>query len=148
MAAYVDGEVDQVEVFYNGYISPISQVVRRETLLPLQQATLLEEEDEEQKLRTSSRRSRALVEYEPDPEEILTRLVPDYVEISIYPSAARVDRLRARRADDRDAQRVGERGRADRGSDLADEPCPPGRDHPGDHGSGCRRRRARWVEHH
>jgi len=27
---------------------------------------------------------RALVEYEPDPEEILKRLVPDYVEISIY----------------------------------------------------------------
>ena len=26
----------------------------------------------------------ALVEYEPDPEEILKRLVPDYVEISIY----------------------------------------------------------------
>jgi len=26
----------------------------------------------------------ALVEYEPEPEEILTRLVPDYVEISIY----------------------------------------------------------------
>ena len=28
--------------------------------------------------------SRALVEYEPDPEEILGRLVPAYVEISIY----------------------------------------------------------------
>ena len=45
MAAYLDDEVDQVEVFYNGYISPISQVVRRETLLPLQQATVLEEEE-------------------------------------------------------------------------------------------------------
>jgi F-type H+-transporting ATPase subunit gamma len=28
--------------------------------------------------------SRALWLYEPDPEEILARLVPDYVEISIY----------------------------------------------------------------
>jgi F-type H+-transporting ATPase subunit gamma len=27
---------------------------------------------------------RALVDYEPDPEEILKRLVPDYVEVSIY----------------------------------------------------------------
>ena len=27
---------------------------------------------------------RALVEYEPDPEEILGRLVPEYVEISVY----------------------------------------------------------------
>src|ERR671924_585561 len=40
MAAYIDNEVDQVEIFYNGYISAISQVVRRETLLPLQQATV------------------------------------------------------------------------------------------------------------
>jgi len=33
-----------VEIVYNGYVSAISQVVRRETLLPLQQASLLEEE--------------------------------------------------------------------------------------------------------
>jgi len=86
MAAYVDGEVDQVEIFYNGYISPVSQVIRRETLLPLQQATVLEEEKADQDKRSSEGKSepRALVEYEPDPEEILKRLVPDYVEISIY----------------------------------------------------------------
>jgi F-type H+-transporting ATPase subunit gamma len=89
MAAYIDGEVDQVEIFYNGYISPVSQEVRRETLLPLQRATVLEEEDSEDENEdrgSSDRRSepRALVEYEPDPEEILKRLVPDYVEISIY----------------------------------------------------------------
>ena len=88
MAAYVDNEVDQVEIFYNGYISPVSQVVRRETLLPLQQATVLddEESDSEDGSESSRRTSdhRALVDYEPDPEEILKRLVPDYVEISIY----------------------------------------------------------------
>ena len=39
MVAYVDNEVDRVEIFYNGYVSPITQIVRRETLLPLQQAT-------------------------------------------------------------------------------------------------------------
>ncbi len=84
MAAYVDEEVDQVEVIYNGYISPLSQVVRRETLLPLQQATVLEEEDEDADDGQEQPQFRALVEYEPDPEEILKRLVPDYVEISIY----------------------------------------------------------------
>src|SRR5512142_356556 len=83
MAAYIDNEVDQVEVFYNGYISPISQVVRRETLLPLQQATVLEEDDGGDD-DSEQPEHRALVEYEPDPEEILARLVPDYVEISIY----------------------------------------------------------------
>jgi F-type H+-transporting ATPase subunit gamma len=85
-AAYVDGEVDEVEIFYNGYISPLSQVIRRETLLPLQHATVLDQDgegdasDEEE----AASGNRALVEYEPDPEEILSRLVPDYVEISIY----------------------------------------------------------------
>ena len=85
MAAYLDDEVDQVEVFYNGYVSAISQVVRRETLLPLQQATVLEEEPTRGAglgLRTAAATSRR--EYEPDPEAMLKRLVPDYVEISIY----------------------------------------------------------------
>jgi F-type H+-transporting ATPase subunit gamma len=85
IAAYVDEEVDQVEIFYNGYISPINQVVRRETLLPLQQATVLDEGDADEHEDDEERSGpRALVEYEPDPEEILKRLVPDYVEISIY----------------------------------------------------------------
>jgi F-type H+-transporting ATPase subunit gamma len=84
MAAYVDGEVDQVEIFYNGYISPLSQVIRRETLLPLQRATVLDESPDESEQDRDEGHKRALVEYEPDPEEILKRLVPDYVEISIY----------------------------------------------------------------
>jgi F-type H+-transporting ATPase subunit gamma len=83
MAAYVDDEVDRVEVIYNGYISPISQVVRRETLLPLQQATVLEEGEAEED-ESAHPAHHALVEYEPDPDEILRHLVPDYVEISIY----------------------------------------------------------------
>jgi F-type H+-transporting ATPase subunit gamma len=83
MAAYIDRDVDQVEILYNGYISPISQVVRRETLLPLQRATILDESGDGED-GTDEHPSRALVEYEPDPEEILGRLVPDYVEISIY----------------------------------------------------------------
>src|ERR1700759_4413663 len=68
MAAYVDDEVDQVEIFYNGYISPLSQVIRRETLLPLQKATVLDEaghDDEEPESRDPSAKH-ALVEYEPD----------------------------------------------------------------------------------
>jgi F-type H+-transporting ATPase subunit gamma len=89
MAAYIDEEVDQVEIFYNGYVSAITQTVKRETLLPLQQASILEEgsDDEDSDSEDDDDRkrdARALVEYEPDPEEILKRLVPDYVEISIY----------------------------------------------------------------
>ena len=42
MAAYIDGEVDRVEIVYNRYVSPLTQEVTRETLLPLQEATILE----------------------------------------------------------------------------------------------------------
>jgi F-type H+-transporting ATPase subunit gamma len=83
MAAYVDGEVDQVDIFYNGYISPLSQVIRRETLLPLQRASVLDD-DEDEKSEDKGDGSHGNVEYEPDPEEILKRLVPDYVEVSVY----------------------------------------------------------------
>ena len=83
-AAYVDDKVDRVEVFYNGYISPIRQEVREETLLPLQQADVITEEEEDEGDEERAEHSRSLWIYEPDPEEILARLVPDYVEISIY----------------------------------------------------------------
>jgi F-type H+-transporting ATPase subunit gamma len=81
MAAYVDGKVDRVDILYNGYVSPLVQEVRRETLLPLQEATILESDDDED---DEDSGHNALVEYEPGPEEILERLIPDYVEISLY----------------------------------------------------------------
>jgi F-type H+-transporting ATPase subunit gamma len=90
VAAYVDGEVDQVEIIYNGYVSALTQEVRRETLLPLQQATILEEDDDGEHVGASGGEDehegggRALVEYEPEADEILSRLVPEYVEISVY----------------------------------------------------------------
>ena len=86
VTAYVDDKIDRVEIFYNGYISPLVQEVRRETLLPLQEATILEgdeDEGDDDRDRDDSGHH-ALVEYEPGPEEILERLIPDYVEISIY----------------------------------------------------------------
>jgi F-type H+-transporting ATPase subunit gamma len=88
IAAYVDGKIDRVEIFYNGYVSPLVQEVRRETLLPLQEATILEggddDDDDHRDDEGDGSGHHALVEYEPGPEEILERLIPDYVEISIY----------------------------------------------------------------
>jgi F-type H+-transporting ATPase subunit gamma len=83
MTAYVDGHVDRVELIYNTYVSPLTQRVTRETLLPISRATITGEEQDSESERDDDA-PRALVEYEPSPEEILRRLVPDYVEISIY----------------------------------------------------------------
>ncbi len=85
MAAYIDGEVDRVDIFYNGYVSALSQQIRRETLLPLQQASILgEEQESDDEDEAEDEKAIGNFEYEPEPEEILKRLVPDYVEVSIY----------------------------------------------------------------
>jgi F-type H+-transporting ATPase subunit gamma len=83
--AYVDGKLDRVDMVYNSYVSPLTQKVTHERLLPLSQATISgAEEEEEEEGATQEDGPRALVDYEPDPEAILRRLVPDYIEISIY----------------------------------------------------------------
>jgi F-type H+-transporting ATPase subunit gamma len=78
--AYVDGEVDRVEMIYNSYVSPLTQHVTRQTLLPLTQQVIAGEGEDGD----DHERRPASVDYEPDPEKILRRLVPDYIEISIY----------------------------------------------------------------
>jgi F-type H+-transporting ATPase subunit gamma len=81
---YVDGKLDRVELIYNRYVSPLTQTVTQQRLLPLSAASIEGEEEEEADPEGSHEGPRALVDYEPDPEAILRRLVPDYVEISIY----------------------------------------------------------------
>lgn len=82
MSAYVDGRLDRVEILYNAYVSPLTQQVTRQTLLPLAAPVLSGDEAEQAELQAAG--PQPLVDYEPDPAEILQRLVPDYVEISIY----------------------------------------------------------------
>jgi F-type H+-transporting ATPase subunit gamma len=80
IAAYVDGRVDRVEMVYNSYVSPLTQHVTRQTLLPLSHQAIAGDEDGS----PDAPRKPTPVDYEPEPEKILRRLVPDYLEISIY----------------------------------------------------------------
>jgi F-type H+-transporting ATPase subunit gamma len=88
MQAYLDGKLDRVDIVYNAYISPLTQRVTREPLLPLSQSPLSEEDEQGDASAQSpggeDERRPQPVEYEPDPQEILKRLVPDFVEVSIY----------------------------------------------------------------
>jgi F-type H+-transporting ATPase subunit gamma len=81
---YVDGKLDRVEIVYNAYVSPLTQHVTHEQLLPLSPAAVVGDPDAPRAHEPSEGGPQALVAYEPDPEEILKRLVPDFVEISIY----------------------------------------------------------------
>jgi F-type H+-transporting ATPase subunit gamma len=81
---YVDNDLDRVEVFYNHYVSPLTQTVEHETLLPLQQIDALAEDEDEDEQEDDDGEHKTSWLYEPEPEDILKRLIPDYVEISIY----------------------------------------------------------------
>jgi F-type H+-transporting ATPase subunit gamma len=90
-SSYVDEELDRVELVYNRYVSPLTQYVRRQTLLPLQEAEVFGEmveelarEEPEADPELVEAHKRALWIYEPDPEQLLNRLVPDYVNLSVY----------------------------------------------------------------
>ena len=88
IACYVDGDLDRVELFYNAYESAMTQHATSEVLLPMQQATVAEAQDIQEDLEGEDEEQEgehtALTEYEPEPGDILERLVPDYVEISIF----------------------------------------------------------------
>ena len=90
---YVDGKVDRVEIIFNHYESPLTQTVRVDTVLPLQEmaqivAAAEGEEDEEDEAGGDAPAAdgdkRSLWLYEPEPEEILQRLVPDFIEITVF----------------------------------------------------------------
>jgi F-type H+-transporting ATPase subunit gamma len=88
-ARYVDEELDRVELVYNRYVSPLTQHVWRQTLLPLQQAEVAGEgvggeEDLGEETEAEKAHAAALWEYEPDAEELLAQLIPEYVNISVY----------------------------------------------------------------
>jgi F-type H+-transporting ATPase subunit gamma len=81
VTAYGDEKLDRVEIIFNHYESPLVQTVETNVLLPIQQIedVLKMEEGEE-----GEEDQHALWLYEPEPEEILRRLVTDYVEISVF----------------------------------------------------------------
>ena len=76
---YVAEEVDRVVIVYNHFVSPLVQQVVEQDVLPIPEQMLEAGEDEEHHA--------ALLGdfiYEPEPEQILERLLPVYVETELY----------------------------------------------------------------
>ena len=86
--AYRDEELDRVELIYNRYVSPLTQYVRRQTLLPLQQAEVFgegipePEPEADEELAEAHRRSEWI--YEPEPDLLLPQLFEEYVDLSVF----------------------------------------------------------------
>ena len=87
-AAYVDEELDRVELVYNRYVSPMTQYVRRQTLLPMQEAEVfgegIPEPEEPADPDLAEAHEKAYWDYEPDPEKLLPMLFEEYVDLSVY----------------------------------------------------------------
>jgi F-type H+-transporting ATPase subunit gamma len=69
---YLDGKVDAVLLAFNEFKSAITQVVQVETMLPIEPAKLPEGA------------TRFDFEYEPSKGDVLSTLVPLYIEITLY----------------------------------------------------------------
>ncbi|WP_405097508.1 ATP synthase F1 subunit gamma [Oceanobacillus sp. FSL H7-0719] len=68
---YTDGEIDELILFYNHYVSAISQVATKRQLLPIENIA-------------DHGNVNSDYEYEPNQEEILSVLLPQYAESLIF----------------------------------------------------------------
>ena len=78
---YEAEEIDRAVAVYNEYVSPLVQRVTEQQLLPISEEVLARAREEE------SEEQQALLGdfiYEPEPEQILERLLPVYLETEIY----------------------------------------------------------------
>jgi F-type H+-transporting ATPase subunit gamma len=77
---FVERDVDRVVLIYNHYVSPLTQTVVVEDVLPIPRHAL--EEDEEKSAYEIALEGDFI--YEPEPELILERLLPTYLETTIF----------------------------------------------------------------
>ncbi len=99
---YLDEEVDELNMYYNHYVSAISQQVTSKKLLPLTD------------LETGST-STSQYEYEPNQEDILEVLLPQYAESLIYGA------LLDGKASEHAARMTAMRSASDNANDIIDD---------------------------
>jgi F-type H+-transporting ATPase subunit gamma len=79
---YTEKEVDRVVLVYNRFESALVQRVTVSDLLPIPEDVLEQSEDADMTEREKALRGDFI--YEPEPEEILERLLPVYLETEVY----------------------------------------------------------------
>lgn len=78
MAAYAEERIDRLWLVYTEFRTALTQVSQAARLLPVDAGEVAEDD------RDGDRQASALFEFEPDPETILERLLPRYVEHRIF----------------------------------------------------------------
>src|SRR5262249_4061879 len=77
---YTEEDIDRAVIVYNQFVSPLVQRVTEQEVLPISEEMLGKQEEEDDE-------SRALLGdfiYEPEPDQILERLLPVYLETELY----------------------------------------------------------------
>lgn len=76
MARFAKSEYDKVEIIYNEFKNVVTQILRKEQYLPI----------EERPANTNTASTKANFDYllEPSPEEIITELIPKTLKIQLY----------------------------------------------------------------
>lgn len=82
VAAYEEGRVDEVVLVYNHSKNAAEQVLREEVILPVDTQAVMTASAEPAEAATES--IPASVEFEPEPADVLARLLPAYLRTSIY----------------------------------------------------------------
>lgn len=80
--AYEEGSIDEVVLVYNHAKNVAEQVLRTDVILPIDTQAVMTAAAEQAEATTDS--VPASVEFEPEPAEVLARLLPAYVRTSIY----------------------------------------------------------------
>ncbi len=81
VSKFTDGEIDRVVLVYNAFKSVIEQKVTDEDLLPIPRRIVEDEDDDEE---NESTLSQALAFFEPEAKDFLEKLLPTYLDTTIY----------------------------------------------------------------
>ena len=79
---FTAGEVDRVVIVYNAFKSVLEQRVVTEQLLPIDRSVIRDDDDDDEQEEVEERRGLAL--FEPEPEAFIERLLPTYVDTTIF----------------------------------------------------------------
>ena len=79
---FSEGEVNRVVIVYNAFKSVLEQAVTTEQLLPIERTVILDADDDGEE--DEHEPSRGLALFEPEPEDFLKKLLPTYLDTTIY----------------------------------------------------------------
>ena len=79
---FIDKDVNRVVIVYNAFKSVLEQQVSTENLLPVERVVILDEDGDGEE--DAPEVGRGLALFEPDPEDFLKKLLPTFLDTTIY----------------------------------------------------------------